>query len=152
MSNTPNPENQTGIEPAKDNFVDDRGASRFLYLSDAWLAAANSAVSDLEPLESELIVGMHVVDGPEGDRSYHMTLGAGPVGIGPGLDNAGVTMTMKWSLAVAIAKGLKGAQRSFLDGEIQLGGDAGQLLGHQKQLADLDDRLAKVRSRTDFAD
>lgn len=123
---------------------------RLLYLSDAWLHEANEAVSGLKPLESNLVVGVTVVDGPENNRSYHMNLGTGPVSIGAGLDGALVTMTMKWSLAVAIAKGELSAQRSFLDGEIQLGGDASQLLGHQKQLADVDDRLAQVRSRTDF--
>ena len=125
---------------------------RLFYLSDPWLDAANAAVAALESLGSDLVVGISVVGGPQGDRSYHMSLGTDPVSIGAGTQNAGVTLTMSWSRAVAIATGHVSAQRSFLDGEIQLGGDAGKLLGHQKPLAELDDCLAEVRSRTDFGD
>ncbi len=145
-TSSPNPDEP----PPTDRSATSDAKTRLLYLSDAWLREASEAVAGLTPLESDLVVGVTVLGGPENDRSYHISLGTGPVSIRAGLDGALVTMTMKWPLAVAIAKGETSAQRSFLDGEIQLGGDASQLLGHQKQLAEVDDRLAKVRARTDY--
>ena len=50
--------------------------------------------------------------------------------------------------ACAIAQGLTGAQRAFLDGKIQLGGDTTALLGHQGQLSQIDDQLSGLRAQT----
>ena len=59
-------------------------------------------------------------------------------------------MTLSWEVAVAIATGRASAQRAFLDGDLQLGGDTGLLLGHQRALTDIEDRLDELRAETDF--
>ena len=123
------------------------------YLSDRWLAAANAAVRELEPLSVELRVGYRVTDCPPDEatiRSHTLVLGPEPVEIVAGLDEPNVTLTMTWRVAVEIAAGRVSAQRSFLDGHIQLAGRPDALLGHQARLSTVDDLLAAVRSRTTY--
>ena len=121
------------------------------YLDDAWLAEADRRLRDLAPIAQAVSVGMTVHGGPEGERRYRLVLGPDRVGIEAGLGDSGVRMSVPWPVAVAIAQGRASAQRAFLDGQIQLGGDASLLLGHQQQLADIDDRLADLRAATDFS-
>ncbi|MDH5520446.1 MAG: hypothetical protein OEZ14_07930, partial [Acidimicrobiia bacterium] len=61
-----------------------------------------------------------------------------------------VTLTMSYAIASAIARAEIGAQRAFLDGEVRLGGDTTALLGHQAQLAEIEDRLGELRARTRY--
>lgn len=125
-------------------------APEILYLSDTWLAEADRRLAGLTPVDGDLEVGVTVRGGPEGERRYRLVLGPDRVGIVPGNDGAGVRMTLDWEVAVRIANGDASAQRAFLDGDVQLGGDTVQLLGHQKQLADIDDRLAELRATTRY--
>ncbi len=120
------------------------------YLSDEWISLADEALGALTPLETKLEVGVRVTDGPDGERRYRLVLGPDRVGMIEGPDESDVRLTMTWPIAVAIATGNTSAQREFLDGRLQLGGDPGLLLGHQKALADIDDRLADLRQRTNF--
>jgi len=120
------------------------------YLSDAWLAEADAAVAELDPIPDDLAVGVAVVGGPRGDRSYRLILGPDRVGVSPEAEPAGVRMTVEWGEAVAIANGRSSAQRAFLDGRLRLGGDISLLLGHQDALAAIDDRLGGLRDSTDF--
>lgn len=120
------------------------------YLSDEWLRKADERLSGLSPVAEPVSVGMTVTGGPDGDRRYRLILGPDRVGIGDGVGDSGVRMTLSWESAVAIATGRASAQRSFLDGDLQLGGDTGLLLGHQRALADIEDRLDELRAETDF--
>lgn len=120
------------------------------YLSDQWMQRADSALTGLQPLSTDLSIGFVVVGGPEGQRSYTLRLGPDTVGIQPGTDDAGVTMTLDWEVATGIAQGAGSAQRAFLDGRLKIGGDVGLLLGHQKELADIDDHLGALRAETSF--
>ncbi|MDH3679090.1 MAG: SCP2 sterol-binding domain-containing protein [Acidimicrobiia bacterium] len=134
-----------------DRSGDHAGADDLIpYLSDRWLAAANAALADLPPLDIELRVGFVVTGGPEGDREHQLILGPHQVGAERGVEAVSVTMTMDHGLAIEIANGRTSAQRAFLDGRLQLSGSAGALLGHQKALNDIDDRLAALRARTRF--
>lgn len=121
-----------------------------LYLSDEWLRIADEQLAELSPVSGTVAVGMRVRSGPEGDRIYRLVLGPDRVGVAEGDDGCGVHMTLGWDVAVAIAKGRRSAQRAFLDGEVQLGGDTSVLLGHQQELADIDDRLADLRAVTQY--
>lgn len=123
---------------------------RLPYLSDAWLTQADDALADLTPIEEPLAVGIEVVGGPRGDRAYRLLLGPDRVGVSAEPEPAGVRMALSWEYAVAIAQGRSSAQRAFLDGQLQLGGDISLLLGHQDALAAIDDRLAELRQTTDF--
>lgn len=118
------------------------------YLSDPWLTEANAQLADLTPLEDELRVGFRVTGGPGGNAEHQLVLGPDRVGAERGVEGAAVVLTMAWELAVEIGQGRTSAQRAFLDGRIQLGGEPGVLLGHQSRLAEIDDRLADLRART----
>lgn len=120
------------------------------YLSDEWLRLADQQLAELTPVTGSVAVGMRVRSGPEGDRVYRLVLGPERVGVAGGDEGCGVHMTLDWDVAVAIAKGKRSAQRAFLDGEVQLGGDTSLLLGHQQELADIDDRLAGLRAATQY--
>lgn len=120
------------------------------YLSDRWLQRADRELRGLTPIPDPVSVGMRVTGGPDGDRLYRLILGPDRVGIEAGLADSGVRMTLVWDVATAIAQGRASAQRAFLDGRLQLGGDTSLLLGYQQQLADIDDRLDELRAATDF--
>ncbi len=135
------------------------------YLSDEWFDEADRAVADLTPLPDPVSVGIRVV-GEGATRHYSLVLGPDRVAVrrpdGDGGDTEGdtdnsssrwnesVRLTMPLTVAAAVAQGRVGAQRAFLDGQIQLGGDTTVLLGYQQQLSDIDDRLASLRARTRF--
>lgn len=120
------------------------------FLSDAWVAAADAALSRLTPVPGPLVVAVTVTGGPGGERRYRLVLGPDRVGAEPGPGPATVAMTMAWDLAVAVNQGRESAQRAFLDGRLTLGGDPVVLLGHAQQLAAVDDALAPLRARTSF--
>ncbi len=129
----------------------DRGANAGVrYLSDEWLAEADRRLGDLTPVPAPVVIGMAVDGGPFGDRAYRLILGPDRVGVASGLGDSGVTMTLRWPVAIAVAQGRASAQRAFLDGDLQLGGDTSLLLGYQQQLADIEDRLDELRAATDF--
>ncbi|MGI9595399.1 MAG: hypothetical protein ACR2QK_04525 [Acidimicrobiales bacterium] len=123
---------------------------RLRYLSDRWLDEADRRLASLTPLPASVSVGMAVLGGPDGDRLYRLVLGPDRVGVALGLADSGVHMTLAWEVAVDIAQGRASAQRAFLDGRMQLGGDTSLLLGYQQQLADIEDRLDRLRADTDF--
>lgn len=118
------------------------------YLSKQWLGAADRGLSTLTPISDTVSVGFQVRSGPDGDVAYHLVLGPDRVGAGAGPGDADVTMSLDWEVALEIAQGRRSAQRAFLDGEVQLGGDTSALLGHQQELAAIDDRLRELRSMT----
>ena len=120
------------------------------YLSHEWLQRADERLAGLNPVSEPVSVAMTVTGGPDGDRRYRLILGPDRVGISGGHDDSGVRMTLSWEVAVAIAQGRGSAQRSFLDGHLQLGGDTSLLLGHQQALAEIDDRLDDLRAEPDF--
>ncbi len=121
------------------------------YLSQDWLDRADAALTDLQPVPSDLAVGVTVTGGPAGDRRYRLVLGPDRVAVSGDPEPAGVRMTLSWDDAVAIAQGRSSAQRAFLDGRLRLGGDTSLLLGHQEALAAIDDRLGALRADTEFA-
>ena len=121
------------------------------YLGDEWLRAADQAVRDLTPIPSAVIVAVQVDrDNHEPPVRYRLVLGPDRVRLLADDEPGQVLLIMSYQTACAIAQGRLGARRAFLDGDIRLGGDSTALLGHQRQLAEIDDRLAELRSRTRF--
>jgi hypothetical protein len=119
------------------------------YLSDEWIEAANAAVVGLEPAADPFSVSYIVTGGPQGDRAYTLTLGPDAVGVRSG-SGAAVGLRMSWDIARGIATSELSSQRAFLDGDIRIDGDPQALLGHGGGLAAVDERLADLRSRTQF--
>lgn len=121
------------------------------YLSDEWFAEADRAVSSLSPVDGKLVVGFYVAVDETTSVAYRAELGPGPVAIRDGIGDAPVVFNLDWELAAGIANGAISPQRAFLDGQLTLAGDAGQLLGFQQSLAAFDDQLATLRHRTDYS-
>lgn len=123
------------------------------YLSDEWLAAADTALRGLRSSDvsssDTARVGFVVTDGPDGDRRYALELGPNMISIGEA-DPADVTLTVPWSVAASIARGESSAQRAVLDGKMTIGGDVRVLLGRAGELAAVDDALSSLRSQTEF--
>ena len=131
------------------------------YLSDEWVTAVDEALAALPagatgdagaPLS--LTIHQTVTGGPRGDHTY--VLWFADERAGAALRMAGdaapdVSFTCDWDTAVAIATGKERAQSAFLAGRLRLGGDSRALLAQAGVLATLDDVLAPVRARTDYA-
>ncbi|MGF1596280.1 MAG: hypothetical protein ACFCVK_05020 [Acidimicrobiales bacterium] len=143
---TPGDEAGTAHEPA----AQEETTAPVLFLSDEWLAAADQALAAVRPLAEPVRVGYRVTGGPAGTSTHRLILGPDRVGAERSDGDDELALTLDWDLAVAINRGEQNAQQAFLDGRIQIGGDPRILLGHQVQLAEIDDRLASLRARTTY--
>lgn len=117
------------------------------YVSDEWIHEANAAIAGLEPTVEPFAVSYTITDGPSGERSYTLDLGC--PSIQPGA-TASVGLRMTWDVAIAVATGQLSAQRAFLDGNMQIQGDAQALVGNTEAMAAVDAALAPLRSRTTY--
>lgn len=136
------------------------------FLSPAWVAALDHAARadpDLAEATREvaLVVEQRVLGGPLGDVAYHVVFDHGSVSVGPGPfapaeeeSPAGgapvVRFTLDHETALDIARGAGSAQRAFMAGTLQVGGDLRVLLDHQLVLSALHDVFATVRAQTDL--
>jgi putative sterol carrier protein len=126
------------------------------YLSLDWINALSDevAASDLmrEIAESHRIGVTQVVsNGPEGDVTYHLSVGDGSATFGAGpADPEDVKMEQDWDTAVAVATGELNAQEAFIGGQIRLFGDQQKLLDSQPVFGALDAVFATVRERTTY--
>ncbi len=120
------------------------------YLSDTWLEAATHALAGASSPESSLRVGYDITDAPDGIGPYTLVIGPHTISFESGMAETSATLRLTYDLAVQIARGHTSAQRAFLDGTIQLGGDITALLGSASPLAEIDDRLAALRAQTEF--
>lgn len=141
------------------------------YLSPAWVAALDHAArADAALAEATrdvaLVVEQRVTGGPQGDVTYHLAFDHGAVSVGAGPADRGdaaadgtadgtadapvVRFTLDHETAVDIARGVGSAQRAFMAGTLQVGGDLRVLLDHQLVLSALHDVFATVRDQTDL--
>ena len=126
------------------------------YLSLDWINALSEEVARNEHLreiaESHRIGVTQVVsDGPEGDVTYHLTVGDGEAAFGAGpADPEDVKMEQDWETAVAVATGTLNAQEAFIGGRIRLYGDQHKLLDAQPVFGALDAVFSSVRERTTY--
>jgi putative sterol carrier protein len=124
------------------------------YLSLDWINALSDEVATSEQLrtlaESHRIGVTQVVsDGPEGDVTYHLSVGDGDATFGAGpAEPEDVKMEQDWATAVAVATGELNAQEAFIGGRIRLFGDQQRLLDSQPVFGALDAVFASVRDRT----
>jgi hypothetical protein len=121
------------------------------YLSSQWFEQADADLARLPVLADGVTIAVRVTGGGRRpDVAYRLVLGPDRVRMISDDYPGDVRLTMSYEISAAIARGELGAQRAFLDGKIQLGGDTTALLGHQRQLAEIDDQLADLRARTRF--
>ena len=124
------------------------------YLSLDWISALSVEVAASDQMrtvaESHRIGVTQVVsDGPEGDVTYHFSVGDGEATFGAGpAQREDVKMEQDWTTAVAVATGELNAQEAFIGGRIRLYGDQQLLLESQPVFGALDAVFATVRERT----
>jgi putative sterol carrier protein len=126
------------------------------YLSLDWINALSAEVAASEQMRTiaethRIGVTQVVSDGPEGDVTYHLTVGDGDARFGAGpADPEDVKMEQDWDTAVAVATGELNAQEAFIGGRIRLYGDQQLLLDSQPVFGALDAVFASVRARTRY--
>jgi putative sterol carrier protein len=126
------------------------------YLSLDWIEALSDEVAASDHMrdiaETHSIGVTQVVrNGPEGDVTYHLTVGDGEATFGAGpADPEDVKMQQDWDTAVAVATGELNAQEAFISGKILLFGDQQKLLDSQPVFGALDAVFARVRERTTY--
>jgi hypothetical protein len=131
-------------------------SERVRYLSLAWIDELTRVVASDDTLrrlasEHEIGITQLVSDGPEGDVTYHLQVGAGEARFGPGAaEPEHVRMEQTWDTAVAVATGDLNAQAAFVNGHILLYGDQQRLLDSQAVFGALDAVFADVRQRTEY--
>ncbi len=131
-------------------------AAVLAFLSPAWLSELDHAARQHAGLAAAatgvtLVVEQTVTGGPGGDVTYHVAFADGQVAVRPGpAPDATVRFGQDHETAVAIATGAASAQRAFMTGRLQVGGDLRALLDHQAALAALGDVFASVRDRTEM--
>ena len=124
------------------------------YLSLDWINALAAEVASSDQMrtvaESHRIGVTQVVsDGPEGDITYHLSVGNGEATFAAGpAEPEDVKMEQDWTTAVAVATGELNAQEAFIGGQIRLYGDQQLLLDSQPVFGALDTVFATVRDRT----
>ena len=126
------------------------------YLSLDWINALSDAVANSDHMRKvaathRIGVTQVVSNGPEGDVTYHLTVGDGSASFGAGpADPEDVKMQQDWDTAVAVATGELNAQEAFIGGRILLFGDQQKLLESQPVFGALDAVFATVRERTTY--
>lgn len=126
------------------------------YLSLDWITALSDEVAASDQMrkiaESHRIGVTQVVsNGPEGEVTYHLSVGGGEASFGPGpADPEDVKMEQDWDTAVAVATGELNAQEAFIGGRIRLFGDQQKLLESQPVFGALDVVFASVREQTSY--
>lgn len=126
------------------------------YLSLAWIDALSQEVAkstELAALADSHQIGVTqvVTGGPEGDVTYHLSLGDGNASFGAGpADAEDVRMHQSWDTATAVATGDLNAQEAFIKGLIHLSGNQQKLIDSQPVFAALDAVFTTVREQTEY--
>ena len=110
------------------------------FLSDDWFAAANKALHDLDIGDLQLIIA-HVSE----DKSHHLALLDGRVKVGPGTNEADVTLRQSSEVALAVREGSLSALTAIQQGLITVEGDVGRLISAAEALASVDEVLSHFR-------
>ncbi|MFV0525480.1 MAG: SCP2 sterol-binding domain-containing protein [Acidimicrobiales bacterium] len=136
------------------------------HLSDAWLAAATTAVAGLALPEPDgtsgpgpdgdpapVVIGYDVADpatGEPGPLSYRLVITRDVVRfVRRHPDEPGIRFRLDESTAAAVASGSANAQRAVLDGRIVVTGDPRLLLRVQETMAAVETALTPLRPHPD---
>lgn len=126
------------------------------YLSLDWIRELTREVRDSETLADlakvhSVGVTQVVIDGPEGDVTYHLQVRDGTAGFAAGpAEPEDVKMEQDWATAVAVATGELNAQEAFVTGRIRLWGSQQALMDAQPVFGALDTVFSAVRERTRY--
>ena len=126
------------------------------YLSLAWLNTMSTEIIANEAMREaarhhSIACTQVVSDGPEGDVTYHLVVGAGEVQFGAGAaDPEDVRMEQSWDTAVAVATGVMNAQETFINGHIRLFGDQQKLIESQPVFGALNAAFRTIGENTRY--
>lgn len=126
------------------------------YLSLDWINALSAEVAGNDHLRQiaethRIGVTQVVSNGPEGDVTYHLSVGDGSASFGAGpAEPEDVKMEQDWDTAVAVATGELNAQEAFIGGRIRLFGDQQKLLDSQPVFGALDAVFSSIREHTSY--
>lgn len=109
------------------------------FLGDDWFAAANKALQDLDIGDVELTVA-----NVWGNESHHLALSDGRAKVGPGTNEADVTLSQSLEVAKAVREGSLSALTAIQQGLITVEGDVGCLISAAGALAAVDEALSHL--------
>ena len=122
-----------------DKHIGQRRLNCVEFLSDDWFAAANKALQDLDIGDVELVVA-HVSE----NKSHHLALSDGRAKLGSGTNEADVTLSQSWEVALAVREGSLSALTAIQQGLITVEGDVGRLISAAEALATVDEVLSHL--------
>jgi hypothetical protein len=134
------------------------------YLSDEWIAALDAALAPRPATsdttasarprprpEEAVTVEYRVDDGPAGPRAWFLELSEAGVRARSGhAPHPAVTFAQSWRVAVAVARGERGARDAVLTGEMQVTGDPTTLLAWRDRITEAQERIAALAAVTEF--
>lgn len=126
------------------------------YLSDEWIEAANSAVSNSAELSraaegQDVTIAYEVTGTPTGKIRYGMTFKDGAASVTAGKhEDAGAAFSLDYETATEIARGELSAQAAFMQGRMKLDGDVTVLIGQYKLIDETEDALSELRANTEY--
>src|SRR5260370_35485773 len=88
------------------------------FLTSEWLTMINDCALTVDP-DVELVLEQRVLDGPDGDVSYAVTIGGGRVRFGPPGTAADAGLTLDYATARARATAQLTPQDAFLQGLVR---------------------------------
>jgi hypothetical protein len=106
------------------------------FLSDDWFAAANKALQDLNIGDVELTIA-----NVWGNESHHLALSDGRAKVGPGTNEADVTLSQSSEVALAVREGSLSALTAIQQGLITVEGDVGRLITAVEAITAVDEAL-----------
>ncbi len=126
------------------------------YLSDEWfdeVEASLQSSTSLRARSAGLHLSLHqsVTATPQGDVEYTIAFSNGTITLTVGPDaRATVSFATSYPTAAAIAAGTITSQEAFQNGDLQVGGNIGELMASLDVLAELDDVLGPLRAKTTY--
>lgn len=126
------------------------------YLSLDWIEAMGRAVAGSTALAElagtcTIAVTQVVTDTPDGDVTYHLTVGDGVLGFGAGpAEGEDVRLEQSWETARGVAIGEINAQQVFIDGSLRITGDVQKLIANEAVFAALGAVFDGVREETSY--
>lgn len=123
------------------------------FLSPDWIEALDQAAR-AAPVgatsTSAVLVVEHHVRHAAGDVVYHLVVGPEGVSVTAGPATAPtIRFVSDRATAWAVASGRTSAQRAFMSGDLQVGGDLRALVDRPEDLSTLGDLFSSVRARTE---
>lgn len=134
-----------GVVPA------DNLQAMLAFLSPAWIEALDEAARAAPATSgSSTLVVEHQVRDATGVVTFHLVIDSTGVSVAAGeATDPTIRFSSDRATAWAVASGQTSAQRAFMSGDLQVGGDLRAVADRPESLSTLGDLFAEVRARTE---